>query len=155
MCATFVPSRLYCHAGVFAVHRPYEWRGLFSCSSSPLEAHILLITWKLVLREGAFRSVPSQGPLGPLSKVHTMFTNRDLPFTHRATKGNSNSRQSLKCLFNNPDQQLKKWLLIPSAGVFVKWSLALRRSIASSDEDFSFKLFMHIYRDLYVLQFFW
>lgn len=36
---------------------------------------------KLVFREEAFRSVPAQEPLGPASKIHGVFSSRNLPCT--------------------------------------------------------------------------
>lgn len=38
-----------------------------------------LAWYLLVLREGAFRSVPAQDPLGSVSEVHAIFSNRSLP----------------------------------------------------------------------------
>ena len=39
----------------------------------------LLVPEKVVFREEAFRSVPAQGPLGLVSEVHGVFSNRALP----------------------------------------------------------------------------
>jgi hypothetical protein len=41
----------------------------------------LLISYKLVFREEAFRSVPAQGPIIFVCGVQDMFSNRDLPST--------------------------------------------------------------------------
>jgi hypothetical protein len=43
-------------------------------------------TIKLVFREGAFRSIVPQGSLGPVSEVHGVFNNWNLPSTSRATR---------------------------------------------------------------------
>lgn len=57
-----------------------------------------LVLGMLVLREEAFRSVPAQEPLGLVSEVHGVISNRDLPST---------SGRQLRSLLDNPDQQLK------------------------------------------------
>lgn len=49
---------------------------------SPLEVCIMASgTEKLILREGALRSVPAQATLGTVSEVHDVFRNKDLTST--------------------------------------------------------------------------
>jgi hypothetical protein len=63
------------------VHRCNSWVRLLGVSLLWKLAQQHLIPWKLVSREGAFRWVPAQGSLGPVSEVHGVLINRDLPST--------------------------------------------------------------------------
>lgn len=51
----------------------------------------------LVLREEAFRSVPAQLPLGPGSKVHGVFSNRNLSSTSGGVGGTK--AKAIGCMF--------------------------------------------------------
>ena len=84
----------------------------------------LLVLWKLVLREGTFRSVPAQEPLVAVSEVNLCL---------QATKDDRNKAICFGNLFDSPDQQLKRDLLMSGIGNFVRRSLALRRNIISQD----------------------
>lgn len=65
---------------VEVVHRHYSWAGLLLFVSFNWKlAWPLLVPCKLVPRKRAFSSVPVQGSLGPVSKVHGAFSSRDLP----------------------------------------------------------------------------
>ena len=76
----------------------------------------------LVLREGAFSSVLAQGPLGPVSEVHGVFSNRDLPPISEgrgqpvATAIDCNV---LGVSLTNPGQQLKRRFLMPGVKLFI------------------------------------
>lgn len=43
-------------------------------------------TKKIILGEGAFSSVPAQRSLGPVSEMHGVFSNSDLPSALRGTQ---------------------------------------------------------------------
>lgn len=61
-----------------------KYFSIFGLSALNLRGKIYLLKiifiWhheKLVLRKGAFRWVPTKGPLGPTSEVHGVFSNAD------------------------------------------------------------------------------
>ena len=70
---------------VDVVYRHHSWVGLdrLIVSLLPKLAWNFLASCKLVLREGAFKSIPAQGCLGPASKMHDAFRNRDFPSDYR------------------------------------------------------------------------
>lgn len=57
-------------------------------------------------------------------------------------------------LLDNADQELKRELLIPGVGIFVRWSLAPGESIISPDEEIPFKLskYITVYCELHAIQ---
>ena len=59
-------------------HRYHGWVGLLFLAFLWKLAWHLLVPEKVVFREEAFRSVPAQGPLGPVSEVQGAFSNRDI-----------------------------------------------------------------------------
>lgn len=61
---------------VVVIYRHHSWVGLYRLVVSLLLklAWDLLAPCKLVLREGAFKSIPSQGILSPVSEMHDVFT---------------------------------------------------------------------------------
>ena len=63
---------------IVVVHRHYSWVGLVIASLLCQLALYLLVPGVPVLREEELRSVPAQGPLGPVSEVHGVFSSRDL-----------------------------------------------------------------------------
>lgn len=112
---------------IVVVHRCHSWVVLLVASLLWKLARSLLVPRKLVLREWSFRSAPAQGSLVPRSEVHGVFINWDSPFNFGANKGNPNSLSLFGILFDSPDQ-LNRGLFMPSVGVFVKWSLVLKRN---------------------------
>ena len=64
---------------VAVVHRHQSWIGLSDESLLWKLGWHFLVPRKLVLWEEAVRSVPALGPVGPVSEVHGVFSNRDLP----------------------------------------------------------------------------
>lgn len=54
------------------------WVGLLAASFPWKMTEYLWVLRKLVLREKAFPLVPIRCPLGPISEVHVIFSNRDL-----------------------------------------------------------------------------
>ncbi|CAH6777926.1 Bckdhb [Phodopus roborovskii] len=84
-------SHLVCHVGeIFGIAADIASRKL----SVPLALTMFL--------EETFGSVPAQGPLDPVSDVHGVFSNRDLPFP---TVGQARATAMLwKSFLDNPDQ---------------------------------------------------
>lgn len=60
------------------LQRCFIWVGLLAVSLLQKLAWCLLIPWKQILREDSFRSGLAQGHLDPVSKVHIIFSKRDL-----------------------------------------------------------------------------
>ena len=80
----------------------------------------------LVLRKGAFSSVLAQGPLGPVSEVHGVFDNTNLTFhLWGQPKAIAMTYDAWGNLLGNPDQHVKRGLLLTGVGASVRWSLAL------------------------------
>lgn len=69
--------------------------------------------------EEAFRSVPAQGPLGPVSEAHGVFSNSNRPSTSRRHPRARAIAVMFGILLDNLDQQFRRGLLMPGVGVFV------------------------------------
>lgn len=63
---------------IIVVHRCHSCVGLLAISSLWMHTWCVLVLRKPVLGEVAFRSVPAQVPLGSVSVVHVVLSNRDL-----------------------------------------------------------------------------
>ena len=73
---------LYCALLVVdVVQRHHSWVGLLVAFLLWKTSWHLLVPWKLVLRKGAWKSVPAQETLGLVSEVHSVFSNWDLSST--------------------------------------------------------------------------
>lgn len=93
------------------------------------------LLWKLawyllVLREGAFRSIPAQDPLGSVSEVYGIFSNRSLPSTsakqQKETAVDYVLVVSCTALTNNT-----KEVLLSDIEVFIRWSDRLLEGVPS------------------------
>lgn len=105
------------------------------------------VTVKAGPQEEVFRSTPAHGPLGLMSKVFDVFSNRNLPSTSwGATKGNSNQMLCLGVFWTALTSNLQESFSCPAEG----FCLALGESIASPDGKIAFKLCMCIYVLTYV-----
>lgn len=94
-------------------------------------------------------SVLALESLGPMSAVHSIFSNRDLSLTLGETKGNSNNRYVLEVSWIM-QKKITRGLLIPGLRGFLELSLALRLSIVSPDVKFLSKLPMYMYTQTYM-----
>lgn len=73
---------------------------------------------QIVLREGAFWSVPAQESLFFVSEVRGIFNNKDLPSTSWSIQGQQGYAVCSGSLLDRPDQQSKKELLMPGVRAF-------------------------------------
>jgi len=80
-------------------------------------------TMKASAQGEPFRSVLAQDPLGSVSELCAVFSNRDVPFISVEKARLIGSGCMFGSSLNSPDQQLKKELLMSDVGVFVRWSL--------------------------------
>jgi hypothetical protein len=84
--------------------------------------------------------------LGPVSKMHYIFNNRDLS----SSSWGQPKVMAVACIFWESLGQpwtttQKRGHLIPVVRGFSRWALALRGSIVNSDEKNPFKLHMFVY----------
>lgn len=127
------------------VHRYHRWIGF-----QFLPTFGSLLPWKLSLRDEPFVSVLALESLGPMSAVHSIFSNRDLSLTLGETKGNINNRYVLEVSWIMQKKKITRGLLIPGLRGFLELSLAIRLSIVSPDVKFLSKLPMYMYTQTYM-----
>lgn len=70
-----------CRSLLWFIKRYHSWIGLLVASLIWEIAWCVQVPLKLVLREETFRSVQTQKSQGSASEVHSVFTNKDLPYT--------------------------------------------------------------------------
>lgn len=81
-CVPLLHQQGYCAMLVIDVgHRHHSWVGLLVVFLLRKPAQHPVVQWKLMLIEGAFRTVPVQGPLDPVSEVYGALSNRNLSAT--------------------------------------------------------------------------
>lgn len=76
-----------------------------------------------------------------LSEVHSVFSNRNLPYISWEGGGNKGKSESLYCfrsLLHNPDQQLKGPILMPGVGVLLCSLWFLEETLSAYMENFHF-----------------
>lgn len=78
--------------------------------------------------EEGFQGRSISDPLGHVSKMYGVFSNRDL---------STSDRQQYPIVWE---------LLMAGAGIFVRWSIALGGSIVSPQGKFSFTVYMYRYK---------
>lgn len=132
------------------VHRCYTWAGLLVASLPWKLIWYLLVAWKLVLVEGAFKSTPAQGPLGSTSQAHCVFSNTFLSSTSvEQPREITITYNVLGGLLDNPDQHLKRGLLMPWFGCFVL-DFFYTCSIVSKTEISNRTIYECLYKYLYL-----
>lgn len=96
----------------------------------------LLVLRKQLLRERALRSVPAQGPLGPVSEVHSIFSGGDFP----STSGGQPRTTAIACdvlrgmTLSNNSKEGFSWLVgFVVVVVVVRWPLTLGGIIVRPD----------------------
>ena len=82
VCEPLLHSQGY-HAGwiIVVLHKHNSWVGLLVVSLLWMLVWCLLVLWKLIIKDEAFRLVLSHRPLDPAYEVHGVFSNRDFPST--------------------------------------------------------------------------
>lgn len=88
------------------VYEHHGWVGLLVVSLGWKLAWHLQVLGRLVIRAEVSRPVPAQEPLGSVSVVRTVFSDRDLASGDGATEGNSNKLYVWGNLLNNLDQRI-------------------------------------------------
>jgi hypothetical protein len=114
-----------CWLLLWFINSCHSWMELLVASFLWKPSWHLLVPWRLVLRRGNFRSDREMEPLGCVSKVHVIFSNRDLlPLLWK-----NQSYYLIGCMFRVSLGQpwLVRWrrVLMLGVGVSVKWSLLL------------------------------
>lgn len=78
---------LFCYAGCSYGSQATQLGRIPGCLPPSEISMVLSYTMKLILREEAFKSVPSEGSLGPASEVHGVVSNSDIPSTPKGNQG--------------------------------------------------------------------
>lgn len=106
------PQDFFAILVIAVVQRCPSWVGLLVASFLWKLTECFPVPQKLVLREDAFKTVPAQGPLGPVSDVHSIFSNRDLLSTsmERARRIANNVLEVVwTTLTNNQKKDSRVW----------------------------------------------
>ena len=90
------------------------------------------------------RSVIPQEPLSLVTQMYNIFSNRNLP----STSEDQPSATAIFChvfggLLDNPDEQFKRYLLMPGIEVYVRCYLACEGKLSIPDETVHTCIFVH------------
>lgn len=125
------------------VHRHHSWLGILTVSLH--WQFISLVLMKANPKRGGVQTLWALCPKCMVSAVIGTY------LQHESNKGNSTSLY-LGILFNNPEQQHKGDFLMGGVVIFVRWSMALRRSTLSAHKGiFSCSIYVYVCIDINIV----